>query len=324
MMSRISFSPPWLPGWTVPALRWALGVGIVAVLLLRFDVGEVASELRATRLELAVPALAGLVAIHLIGAATWRLLAIRLGDRRLTWAQTVRTYYIAQGLGGLTPGNIGADAYRVYSAPAGIGAWRSTVRPIVVQRVTSSAALAGLGLAALTLLPPSVDVRFVVAASAVLLAVGSSLLVFFLRRAANSEDVHTRQQATRGALGWAIAAGLLLGLAFHAGAIGLSYLLVASITPIAEPGQVLACLAIARLSILVPISPSGLGFQEGALSYLFLRIGLSPQTAIAAALLNRLALLATVALGGLLLATGSRRHSADKLPKTQGSSLLPG
>ncbi|MDP9269952.1 MAG: flippase-like domain-containing protein [Chloroflexota bacterium] len=323
MTRRISFSPRWLPAWTLPALRWAVGVGIVAVLLLRFDVGEVASELRATRLELALPAIAGLVAIHLIGAATWRLLAIRLGDRRLTWAQTLRTYYIAQGLGGLTPGNIGADAYRVYAAPAGIGAWRSTVRPIVVQRVTSSAALAGLGLAALTLLPHSVDVRFVVAASAVLLAIGSSLLAFLLQRpAANGADTRIGQRAPRRALGWAIGAGFVLGLAFHAGAIGLSYLLVASITPIAEPGQVLACLAIARLSILVPISPSGLGLQEGALSFLFLRIGLSPQTAIAAALLNRLALLATVALGGMLLATGSR-HSAQELPKTESSSLLP-
>ncbi|HLA65369.1 MAG TPA: lysylphosphatidylglycerol synthase domain-containing protein, partial [Candidatus Saccharimonadales bacterium] len=61
-------------------------------------------------------------------------------------------------------------------------------------------------------------------------------------------------------------------------------------------------LAVARLSILIPFSPSGLGFQEGALAMLFVGIGLPADVALAAALLNRIALVMTTLLGfGLLV-----------------------
>ena len=102
--------------------------------------------------------------------------------------------------------------------------------------------------------------------------------------------------------------GIGLGLVFHAGSIVLSYALVAAITPVRDPLPVIGCIAVARLSILLPISPSGLGFQEGALSLLFLRIALPAETALAAALLNRVALLVTSGLGVALLL--ARRHEA--------------
>jgi uncharacterized membrane protein YbhN (UPF0104 family) len=314
-----------LPAWVLAALRWALGIGILAILLASFDASDVLSQLRSARLELAIPAIAGLVAIHLVGATTWRLLAKRLSDQHLPWPMALWTYYVAQGLGGLTPGNLGADAYRVYAAPDGLAGWRRSLRPIAVQRVTSSAALAMLAVVAVAWLPASVDTWFVVVGAAVVLAVGSSLLVLFLRRPRGDGTPPAREPASSpGTLPGSVVIGLVLGAAFHAGAIGLSYVLVAAVTPISDPGPVLACLAIARLSILVPISPSGLGFQEGALSFLFVRIGLSPETALAAALLNRVALLATVALGGVLLALGAPRSASRHAPAREGSSLLPG
>ena len=310
-----------IPRWTVGAGRWAVGAGIVVVLLLRLDTADVASQLRSVNLALALPAIAGLLAMHVIGAATWRLLAARLGDRRLSWRSTLRTYYVAQGLGGLTPGNLGADAYRVYAAPDGLAGWRRSLRPIVVQRITSSVALAVLGGLAAVCLPGSPDLRFTAAAAAVILAIASSLVVLVLRRppdqgGAASDEPGDGPVSPAAGLTASIAIGLVLGTAFHAGAICLSYLLVLAVSPSAAPGPVLACLAIARLSILVPISPSGLGVQEGALSLLFAQIGLSPETALAAALLNRLALLTTVALGGALLALGGPRPAAS--PRSSG------
>jgi len=312
-----------LPAPALTAVRWALGIGIVVFLLASFDARDVVSQLRSTRLELAIPAIVGLVAIHLVGAATWRILAARLSDQRLPWPTALWTYYVAQGLGGLTPGNLGADAYRVYAAPDGLAGWRRSLRPIVVQRVTSSAALAGLAVGAVAWLPASIDTWFVVAGAAVVLAIGSSLLVLFLRRprGAPSLQADEKPAAERRGLPGSILIGLVLGAAFHAGAIGLSFVLVTAVSPIADPAPVLACLAIARLSILVPISPSGLGFQEGALSLLFVRIGLPPETALAAALLNRVALLATVALGGLLLALGAPRVASRRPPASERSSL---
>ena len=66
-----------------------------------------------------------------------------------------------------------------------------------------------------------------------------------------------------------------------------------------------AALAVARLAIAIPLSPSGLGFQEGALSALFVGIGLSPATALAALLLARVSLLTTAIAGAVAFGTVS-------------------
>ena len=86
-----------------------------------------------------------------------------------------------------------------------------------------------------------------------------------------------------------------------------------------EAGPILASIAVARLSILIPLSPSGLGFQEAALSVLFLQIGLTAELALAAALLNRLALLGTMALGAAIIVggkTGTIRRRRNEAPRT--------
>jgi uncharacterized membrane protein YbhN (UPF0104 family) len=300
-----------LPAWTLPVLRWVLGIGLVAFLLARFNLAEVGRTLAGADLRLAIPGIIGLVAVHLLGAATWRMLAARLGDHRLGWRRTVRTYYIAQGLGSLTPANLGSDAYRAV-AVAGEGArWRDGLLPIVVQRITASAALATLGVIAAARLPDGVDLVPVVAGAAGLLVIGSSLVLLLLRRPGNRPAGVTGPGAWAGStaprrqdLAGASVLGLALGVLFHAASIGLSLILVASLGEGRDPAAVVAALAVARLSILVPISPSGLGVQEGALSLLFMRIGLPAEVALAAALLNRVALVATVALGTVLLASG--------------------
>ena len=92
------------------------------------------------------------------------------------------------------------------------------------------------------------------------------------------------------------------------------YVLVVALGGSGDAGPVLASIAIARLSILIPLSPSGLGFQEAALTVLFLQIGLTAELALATALLNRLALLGTMALGAAFILwgrTGTRRRRCD-------------
>jgi uncharacterized membrane protein YbhN (UPF0104 family) len=70
--------------------------------------------------------------------------------------------------------------------------------------------------------------------------------------------------------------------------------------------SIVAALALARLSLAVPIAPSGIGVQEGALAALFILLGASPETAVAASLLGRLSLLTTTGIGLALIA---RRRS---------------
>lgn len=74
--------------------------------------------------------------------------------------------------------------------------------------------------------------------------------------------------------------------------------------PAATGPAVLAAITIARLSLAVPILPSGLGANEAILALLFAGLSLSPQTALAALLLGRVALVLTTALGTVLLLVG--------------------
>ncbi|MGH2467948.1 MAG: lysylphosphatidylglycerol synthase transmembrane domain-containing protein [Candidatus Limnocylindrales bacterium] len=307
----------------VGGARWLVGLAVVGFLLLRFDPSSVVRLFGAADLRLVFVGTAGLVAMHTVAAATWRALAQRLGGQRLSWATALRAYYAAQALGSLTPGNVGSDAYRLV-APTDDVSWRGRFFPIAVQRITSSIALAALGIASLALLPEPGWSALAVSGGAVILAAGSALLLALLFRRSGirargyrsslpgGTPVATARARTRVAP--AALLGLILGLAFHAGSIAMAYLLVAAVTPVAAPLQVLACLTIARLSILVPLSPSGLGVQEGALALLFLQIGLPPQVALTASLLGRIALLATATIGGILLAMdpwgkGTRVHS---------------
>jgi len=284
------------------AARWAIGLALLAVLLARFDLAAVAGALSGVDLWVAIPALSGLVAVHLVAGATWWLLTCQLTGERMPWGRTLRTYYIAQGIGGLTPGNVGSDAYRLL-APETEGGWRRRLGPIAVQRITSSLALAGLGCLALSWLPLR-GLAPLVVGSALVLAIGTSAVMLLISRRApwwRSSDAPAGPGRASG-LSRGTLCGLVGGAAFHVASLIFGLLIVAAITPVPSPLQVLACLAVARLAILVPISPSGLGIQEAGLSFLFVAIGMDPAVALAAALLSRAALVATTLLGVVLLA----------------------
>jgi uncharacterized membrane protein YbhN (UPF0104 family) len=292
-------------------LRWAVGVAVVVVLVMQLGAGDVLARLRSVDLRLAVPAVAGLVAVHLLGALSWRVLQAAFGATPRPWPVLVRHYYVAQAIGGITPANIGSDAYRFLALRRDGDGWGRTAYPIVVQRATSSAAVSLLGVGALLFLPPGAGMAgWIVSGALVIGAVSSEVILLIqLRGGSVLSSAGEARQPGRGALirGTAIAFGL--GLAFHAASILLAYLLVTSLTPAGQASQIIAALAVARLSILIPFSPSGLGFQEGALAMLFVGIGLPADVALAAALLNRIALVLTTLLGfGLLL---GRTRAAD-------------
>jgi len=296
----------------VGAGRWALGLAIVGLLLLRFDLRSVAGTLQQVDLRVAIPAILALVAVHLVGAVAWHDLSIRLADVRLGWSQTISNYYAAQAVGSITPANLGADAYRLAALRKPGREWATLLLPIVVQRVTSQVALSVICLGALLLLPSSSSTLPIVLAGAAFIVVSAAVLLF----------VRTRPRLRGMALSpraWvaAVASGTSLALAFHLGSIAMVYLLVVALGGHADAGPVIASIAVARLAILIPISPSGLGFQEAALSVLFLQIGLSAEMALATALLNRLALVCTMALGASLILSGrtatlARRDNATR------------
>ena len=305
------------------ATRWMVGLALLGLLAAQVDLAGVVDHVGRGDLALASMGIGGLVALHVLGAVTWSALLSRLAGVRLRPKDAIRTYYIAQGLGALTPANIGADAYRVYATRGRI-AWQQAMRPVIVQRVTSALALAAVALLSLLLLPEPAEVAAIVIPVVIVLLVASSWIALDLHRRSlvgqaggggGRDPAAGTWRKGRGTLLAAFAAGGL----FHIGSLGFSLLLVAAVTPVQDPGPVFGSLAIARLALLVPITPSGLGVQEGALTFLFLRVGLSPEIALAAALLSRLAMLATATIG-LVLSVASPAKPQSRLEHVLMSS----
>ena len=303
---------------TWSAVRWAIGAAVVAVLILTLDPAQLATSLAHADLRLAVLGIAALTAVHLIAAETWRLLCRRLVDTALDRTDAIRRYYIAQALGGLTPANLGGDLYRVQAMRSSSGSYAAAAVPVAVQRATSYGALSGLAVLAVALLavggeispalavPALIVAALTVAFGAVLIAPWpwarrwrATIMGRFLSEA--SADAGQGTDRLRSS----ILIGLGLGAVFHAASIAATTLLLASVDSGAVTAASIAALTVARLAIAIPISPSGLGFQEGALSALFIGIGLSPATALAALLLARVSLLTTAIVGSVAFAAVS-------------------
>jgi uncharacterized membrane protein YbhN (UPF0104 family) len=294
--------------------RWGLAVVAVGLLVSFVDLGSIGLRLAGTDLRLAVPAVIGLVLVHVIAATTWRRLLRDLAGVSLAWATTLRLYYAAQVLGTVTPGNLGADVYRVVAVGAEAGR-AQLAQPVLVQRLTSVVAIVCLAVTGGLFLPiPGLGPFLLVAAAiGVILAVVSvaavgpardrGLVGRLLRRLGWASTAIPARERLRGA----IRDGFGLGLLFHATSLVLGLVLVRAVDAdaSADPWIVLGALAVARLSLAIPISPNGIGIQEGLLAILFVQLGLPADAAIAAALLNRLGFLLTATVGALLLVSPS-------------------
>ena len=309
------------------ALRWAVGLAALGILVTFVDLGTIRARLSGTDLRLAVPAVAGLVIVHVIAAAAWRRLLHELAGVSLGWTAALRLYYAGQVAGFVTPANVGADVYRVV-ALGGAASRAQLAQPVLVQRLTSIVALVCLGVAGALALPMAGVGAFVAA----VLLFGAVVAVVALAIASPTSAPSWARRVTdglgwgaaglpssRGRLGSAVRDGLGLGLVFHGLSLLLGLALVRAVdsTMSAEPAHVLGALAVARLSLAVPLSPNGIGVQEGVLAVLFVQLGLPADLALAAALLNRLGMIATAVVGAASLAWPSR-SSAVGDPRQSG------
>lgn len=303
--------------WSVA--RWLLGVGVVALLVVGLDAPAIATRIASANGPLVVTGVLGLTAVHVLGAAAWAILCRQLGGLRLGWASALRVYFAAQALGGVTPANIGGDAYRIAAVRrAGLG-WSAAVAPVLVQRATSYLALAILVVPALAVLAATSHLPAAVLLAglfACALAGGVALLLIVaparlsaLRARLPRLAAPSEPGLSGGAPdGWrlpplrSVGVATGFGLAFHASSVLLTALLLVAVDPSAVGAPVLAAIVVARLSLAVPILPSGLGAYEAILTLLFAGLGLAPETALAGLLLGRLALVLTTLLGaGVLL-----------------------
>jgi uncharacterized membrane protein YbhN (UPF0104 family) len=306
--------------WRAPVARAAAGLVILGLVLAGVDPGAVADRLARADLALAAVGVLGLTATHLMPAAGWRAILGTTNGVWLAWRSAVAVYYASQAIGGVTPANLGGDLHRAGTLRRSGHGWPAAVAPLLVQRATSYLALSILAAVALTFLASRTPLAggMVVAGLAFAAAVGIGAWVLLAAPGPLGgwrDRLIGQGAAAPTSLGGATLIGMGQGLAFHAAAIGLTGLVVLAVEPTAPIGPVLAALAVARLALAVPLTPSGLGVQEGAAAVLFAGIGLAPGVALAAMLLARLSLLLTTAIGVTLLqrreALPSERTAAD-------------
>jgi len=294
--------------------RPLLGLVIVAIVVATLDPATIGAYLREADGRIVVLAVTGLMLVHLVPAAGWRATVALMTGTRLPWPATVRLFYAAQAIGGVTPANLGGDVHRVVALRGAGHDWTVTVAPIIVQRATTYVALSVigvLGVAALALAQAdTVPTSVILAALVLSLAIGVGAWIL-IAPPPRLRGLHARLVRLVGrtdeatgpveAVGPAIAVGFGTGLLFHAIAIGLTLALVLAVDPTVPVGPVVAALAVARLTLAIPLAPSGLGLQEGAVAVLFAGVGVDPAIGLAAMLLARLGLLLTTAVGVALL-----------------------
>jgi uncharacterized membrane protein YbhN (UPF0104 family) len=304
--------------WTT--VRVVVGILLVAVLVATLDLRSIVTRMQMANLWLVLFAITGLTLDHALAGVAWREISRLVRAATMPWWAAIRSYYIAQGFGGLTPGNVGGDAYRVLALRRDGQNWSNSALPVLIQRATSFLALAALGAVGIAVLPMARAVGLPLLAVGVALALGLAvpIALLLLRRKHPLAALHELEAGTtvdrRAGVLPALTVGLVLGILFHAVGIALAYVLVIAVDPGIGSPAVLGALAIARLTIAIPLSPSGLGIQEGALALLFVGLGLPVETALAASLLGRLSLVSTTVIGMFLLSNGRSTQQEQPAP----------
>jgi uncharacterized membrane protein YbhN (UPF0104 family) len=296
-----------------------VGVAVLLFVLAGVDPAAVRASLADADLWLVLAAVVGLTAVHLVPAAGWRAIHGRTTGRWLSWRGTVELSYAAQAIGGVTPANLGGDLHRATVLRRSGQNWDAAVAPLLIQRATSYLALSALAIAACAILAVRAPVAGGLSIAGVVVAVGVAGIAWLLvappspLRGPRDRLLGGTPAPLHGTRG-ATAIGLGTALAFHAIAIGLTGLAVLAVDPTVPIVPVLAALAVARLALAVPITPSGLGVQEGVLAVLFAALGLAAGTAVTAMLLARLALVFTTMIGVVLLVRSRHAAEADAPP----------
>jgi uncharacterized protein (TIRG00374 family) len=160
--------------WLWPTVRTFVGVGLVAVLLLRTDPGKSLLLLRRIQPTFLALAAAGFLVLFVLGNLRWLLLLRALGIR-FGWWFLQRVFLAGVALNSVLPTSIGGDVLRIaYTArPAGAPAAASAA---LADRVVGLAGLFSLSLAvSVVLLAIDGNIRFLVYAGA--LTAGLALAV---------------------------------------------------------------------------------------------------------------------------------------------------
>lgn len=278
--------------------RSLVGVGVLIALFVFFDLRAVLAALSQIRLvDLSI--LLGLsVLLILVSVLKWQAFLERLGIRH-SIGYLFKLYLVGYFVNLIMPSSLGGDFVRSVHA----GAARDKVRAFsatMLERYTGLVAMVGMAVVSLAWAPQvTVEIRILTACLALGLivcsfAIGSGLFVWALRTVRFPAWLVERAERLRSGLVWGLSdrpllvKAAILSLLFHL----LTVLNTAAVAHAVGWSGVpyLDLLVVVPLILLVgavPISPNGLGIQEGAFLYFLHLVGASTPQALAIALVLR-------------------------------------
>lgn len=310
------------------AVRAAISLGLLGIILYAVDLGEVLDLIRRTAPVPFAACVAALFLDRIAMAAKWSLLTAARGIRLGVW-QSSRIYLVSSFIGLFLPTGVGGDIYRIYRTSRQRGRIEEVAASVVIERfigIVANALVAALGLIALLrfhpgeLLDPGVSAAIfgflVLGAAAFWLSMQEftgRLLDRWSARWSDSRVVSKLLAAQRAYLGYRAHRGTLatfLGLSVAEQVWFATANYAAGLAVGLELGPVyfLALIPICRIVIRIPVSINAIGVQEGMFVLLFTGVGVSSSQAFSLALVARVAHWLAIAPGYLLYLTdGARR-----------------
>lgn len=291
------------------SLRWAVSLGVLAVLAWWLDPASVFARIADVSPAWLAAALAITVVQTLLSAWRWRFTSAQLG-LRLSWKRAVGDYYVALFVNQVLPGGLAGDALRAHrharrSAAAG-PAWRA----VVIERASGQVMVVLATLSVVALVPAwremvssvwalTGDVwlwpALVVLSCLALVVLATRcwpdhwrLLCAELHTALLSSSALPRQVAASSAIVFSYA--LVFAMVGRGVGVGVDFgLLLAVGLPI-------------LLAMLIPLSVAGWGFREAAAASVWLALGLPAEQGVAVALAYGVVVLVGALPGSVVLA----------------------
>lgn len=269
-----------------------------------------------------------IVAIFMIGAglalSAFKLqILARLKNKRITFWQVIRAYYIGFFFNNFIPADIGGDIFKINELRKNSLELKDATTAVIVERFTGSIALI---IIALFLTMPAMGMfeRFGIAwlrtpfLLSVLILFTSLIVAYLLWR--NFLKSYLKQREAHVIWGrlYRLIEGLyvyrdnlkilfqalIISLGFHFLGAVILLSLTASVGNALSFMSLLMVIPILSLMSLLPVSIGALGVKEGTLVFCLTKLGLGAPEALSAALLLRLSIYVHSVIGGLLYNIG--------------------
>jgi uncharacterized protein (TIRG00374 family) len=302
-------------------VRPILGIAAIGILLYVIDVHTVIAALRDIRLIDLVYLLVLSIALILVSVMKWRAFLHRLGIQA-SIVHLFRLYLVGYFVNLITPSSLGGDVVRSIYVGNNVDKVRA-VSATLLERYTGLLAMVFMSLIAVFFAPQvTTQVRtltFVVGFAT--LAITAALLTGQLVRLSAllrvPLKIHTKLERLQEGLHWGLSDRSLL---LKAAVLSISFHLL-TIVNTAAVGHAVGwetipwsdLLVVVPLILLVgaiPISPQGLGIQEGAFLFFLHSVGATTGQALAIGLVLRAKSYVLAAVGGVMWLGVSKRHRA--------------